>query len=56
MNNNSERVFLSFKYIFHIYTYSWSSSVRVGKEMHVFMAIGKTYKKLNILNKEYNTS
>lgn len=51
-----ERVFLSFKYIFHIYTYSWSSSVRVGKEMHAFMAIGKTHKKLNILNKEYNTS
>lgn len=43
--------------IFFIYNiYLWLSLVRVGKEMYVFMVIGKIYKKLNILNKEYNIS
>lgn len=43
--------------IFFIYNiYLWLSLVRVGKEMNVFMVIGKIYKKLNILNKEYNIS
>lgn len=51
-----EWVFFLFKYIFYIYIYLWLSLVRVGKEMYVFMVIGKIYKKLNILNKEYNIS